>query len=54
VCIHCFDCSLVSTFTNETRFCHLLLIRFEWEIHSHLCSTTLKKSKPFSAFCAQL
>jgi hypothetical protein len=27
VCIHWFNCSLVSTFTNETRFHNLLLER---------------------------
>jgi hypothetical protein len=26
VCIHCSDCSLVSTFTYETQFHHLLLV----------------------------
>jgi hypothetical protein len=41
VCIHCFDCSLVSTFI-------MLLIRCDWEIHRHLCGIALKKS-----FCAQ-
>jgi hypothetical protein len=56
VCIHCFDCSLVSTFTNETQVYHLLLIWCGWEIH--LCGIALEKSKskskpkPFSAFCA--
>jgi hypothetical protein len=44
---HCFDCSLVSAFTNET---HLLLVRCDREIHRHLCGVVLKRStktKPF-------
>jgi hypothetical protein len=58
VCIHYFDCSLVSTFTNKTQvsFTHtrMLLIWCCWEIHPHLGGIALKKSKlkPFSAFCA--
>jgi hypothetical protein len=27
VCIHYFNRTLVSTFTNESRFCHLLVVR---------------------------
>jgi hypothetical protein len=38
----------------NSRFHHLSLVRWNWEIHSHLCGIALKnlKPKPFSAFRA--
>jgi hypothetical protein len=41
VCIHCFDCSLVSTFTNETQVSSSI-VRCDWEIHRHLCDVAPK------------
>jgi hypothetical protein len=39
VCIHCFDCSLVSTFTNGTQVSSPVM----WlRIHRHLCGIALK------------
>jgi hypothetical protein len=40
----------------KPRFHHLLIIQWEWEIHSHLRGTVLKMSKlkPFSAFCVHM
>jgi hypothetical protein len=42
ICIHCFDYSLVSAFTNESRFHHLLLIWCDWEIHCCLCGIAVE------------
>jgi hypothetical protein len=54
LCIHWFDCSLVSTFTNYTQVSSLVT-RTMWLKNSHqLYSIALKKSKtkPFSAIYA--
>jgi hypothetical protein len=53
VCIHCFDCSLVTTFTNETQIlspvtCMMSLknsLPYLWYCYKKW------KPKPFSAFC---
>jgi hypothetical protein len=51
VYFHCFDCSLVSKFTNETRCHHLSRVRCDWEIRRHFCGTALKKVKAEAIFC---
>jgi hypothetical protein len=45
VCIHCFDCSLVSSFTNGV---------IEKFITIFVYHSKKSKSKPFSAFCTHL
>jgi hypothetical protein len=45
VCIHCFGCSLVSTFNRwNPDFITCYSYKCDWEIHCHLCGNTLKKS----------
>jgi hypothetical protein len=46
VYIHCFDCSLVSAFTNETQVSSPVTLHCDRETHRHLCGVAPKiKSK---------
>jgi hypothetical protein len=53
VCIHCFDCSLVSIFINETQVSSLVTCMMWLRNSSSSMWYHSKKSKPkpFSAFC---
>jgi hypothetical protein len=53
VCIHCYDCSLVSTFTNETQVSlpvtHMMWLRNLSPSLWYRCKKS--EPKPFSVFC---
>jgi hypothetical protein len=53
VCIHCFDCSLASTFINETQVSspvtHTMWLKYSSP--SFWYHFKKSKPKPFSAFC---
>jgi hypothetical protein len=50
VCIHCFDCSLVSTFTTETQVSSPVTMRLRNSSQSVWYRSKKPKPKPFSAF----
>jgi hypothetical protein len=56
MCIHCFDCSLVSTFTNETQVSSTVICTiWLWNSSPSLWYGPQKsKLKPFSVSCARM
>jgi hypothetical protein len=54
VCIHCFDCSLISTFTNETQVSSPVTHTIRNSMPSLWYRSEKSKLKPFSVFRAQL
>jgi hypothetical protein len=50
VCMHCFDCSLISTFTNETQVSSPVTLTWLWNSLPSLCYFS-KKVKAKAILC---